>query len=79
MPLLQVNVLPGYSEDVKQQLCSELTWTIAGVTGAAGDGISVWIHEVPARLRTRPHRRVLPRHPGGRMARRRGVRRHPFY
>lgn len=48
MPLVQVNVLPGYSDDIKQQLCSELTWTIQGVTGAAADGISVWLHEVPA-------------------------------
>lgn len=48
MPLLQVNVLPGYSDDIKQQLCSELTWTVRGVTGAAAEGISVWLHEEPA-------------------------------
>lgn len=48
MPLLQVNVLPGYSDEIKQDLCRELTWTVAGVTGAGGDGISVWIHEEPA-------------------------------
>lgn len=47
MPLLQVNVLPGYSDEIKQQLCRELTWTVSGVTGAAADGISVWIHEEP--------------------------------
>lgn len=48
MPLLEVKVLPGYSDDIKQQLCSELTWTVAGVTGAAADGISVWVQEVPS-------------------------------
>lgn len=48
MPLLQVNVLPGYSDEIKQRLCAELTWTISGVTGAQPAGINVWVHEVPS-------------------------------
>jgi phenylpyruvate tautomerase PptA (4-oxalocrotonate tautomerase family) len=31
MPMLQVNVLTGYTDDIKQRLCQELTKTVSGV------------------------------------------------
>jgi len=53
MPMLQVNVLTGYTDDIKQRLCQELTKTVSGVVDADPQGISVWVHEVPAQAYTR--------------------------
>lgn len=48
MPMLQVNLLSGYSGELKGRLSRALTAVIAGITRAKPEAISVWIHEVNA-------------------------------
>lgn len=48
MPMLQVNLLSGYSSALKGRLSRTLTSVIAGITQAKPEAISVWIHEVGA-------------------------------
>ncbi len=46
MPMLQVNLLSGYSSHLKARLSRSLTSVLAGITRARPDAITVWIHEV---------------------------------
>ncbi|WP_028670924.1 nuclear transport factor 2 family protein [Saccharospirillum impatiens] len=46
MPMLQVNLLNGYSPDIKHRLMRALTCVVRGITQARPDAITVWIHEV---------------------------------
>lgn len=46
--MLQVNLLSGYSSELKRRLSRSLTAIIAGITHAKPEAISVWIHEVDA-------------------------------
>ena len=45
MPMLQVNLLSGYSSAVKKRLMQSLTAVIRGITQAKPEAISIWIHE----------------------------------
>lgn len=46
MPVIQVNLLTGYSATVKRRLTQALTNSLAGVIEAAPDAVTVWLHEV---------------------------------
>jgi 4-oxalocrotonate tautomerase family enzyme len=46
MPMLQINLLTGYSGGLKERLTKALTAVIAGFTRAKPEAISIWIHEV---------------------------------
>ncbi|WP_127556689.1 tautomerase family protein [Saccharospirillum alexandrii] len=46
MPMLQVNLLKGYSPEIKHRLMRALTGVVRGITQAKPDAITVWIHEV---------------------------------
>ena len=46
MPVIQVNLIRGYSSGVKQRLCRRLTDATRGVLGAAPEAITVFLHEV---------------------------------
>ena len=48
MPVIQVNLLTGYSATVKRRLTQVLTNSLAGVIEAAPDAVTVWLHEVDA-------------------------------
>lgn len=48
MPMLQVNLLSGYSGELKGRLSRALTAVIAGITRAKPEAISVWINEFDA-------------------------------
>ncbi|MHA7880539.1 MAG: nuclear transport factor 2 family protein [Saccharospirillum sp.] len=48
MPMLQVNLLSGYSDAVKNRLMRALTSVVRGITRARPDAITIWIHEVGA-------------------------------
>lgn len=68
MPMIQVNILSGYSDETKRRMCEELTKTVSGVVGADPEGITVWIHEVGSSAYTRAGRSRQPgtapqRHP----------------
>ncbi|MBU2954776.1 nuclear transport factor 2 family protein [Marinobacter sp. F3R08] len=45
MPMLQVNLLSGYSDALKGRLSKALTAVIGGITKAKPEAISVWINE----------------------------------
>lgn len=45
MPMLQINLLSGYSNELKERMSKALTAVIAGVTRAKPEAISIWIHE----------------------------------
>eukprot|EP00003_Mantamonas_plastica_P030632 TRINITY_DN7693_c0_g1_i1.p2 TRINITY_DN7693_c0_g1~~TRINITY_DN7693_c0_g1_i1.p2 ORF type:complete len:187 (+),score=31.84 TRINITY_DN7693_c0_g1_i1:52-612(+) len=45
MPMLQVNLLKGYTPETKKRLMSSLTAVIRGITRAKPEAISVWIRE----------------------------------
>ncbi len=44
--MLQVNLLSGYSSELRGRLAKALTAAIAGITRAKPEAISLWIHEV---------------------------------
>lgn len=46
MPMLQVNLLKGYSPEIKRRLMRALTGVVRGITQARPDAITVWVHEV---------------------------------
>ncbi|WP_119168708.1 tautomerase family protein [Algihabitans albus] len=46
MPVIQVNLIRGYSSGVKQRLCRRLTDATRGVLDAAPEAITVFLHEV---------------------------------
>lgn len=46
MPMLQVSLLSGYSNGLKERMTKALTAAIAGITRAKPEAISIWIHEV---------------------------------
>jgi len=46
MPMLQINLLTGYSGGLKERMTKALTAVIAGFTRAKPEAISIWIHEV---------------------------------
>lgn len=45
MPMLQVNLLSGYSGQLKNRLSRALTSVLAGITQAKPEAITVWLHE----------------------------------
>jgi len=45
MPMLQVSLLSGYSNELKERMTQALTAAIAGITRANPGAISIWIHE----------------------------------
>lgn len=45
MPMLQVNLLSGYSSGLKARMSKALTAVVAGLTRANPEAISIWIHE----------------------------------
>lgn len=45
MPMLQVNLLSGYSSALKTRLSKSLTSVLAGITQARPEAITVWIQE----------------------------------
>jgi phenylpyruvate tautomerase PptA (4-oxalocrotonate tautomerase family) len=45
MPMLQVNLLSGYSDALKGRLSKALTAVIGGITKAKPEAISIWINE----------------------------------
>jgi phenylpyruvate tautomerase PptA (4-oxalocrotonate tautomerase family) len=45
MPMLQVNLLSGYSDTLKGRLSKALTAVIGGITKAKPEAISIWINE----------------------------------
>ncbi len=49
MPMLQVNLLSGYSDRLKERMTQALTAVIAGITSAKPEAISIWIHEVESK------------------------------
>ncbi|BES69568.1 hypothetical protein RE428_05860 [Marinobacter nanhaiticus D15-8W] len=46
MPMLQVNLLSGYSGELKMRLMRALTAVIRGTTRAKPEAITVWLNEV---------------------------------
>ncbi|WP_372965701.1 tautomerase family protein [Marinobacter sp.] len=46
MPMLQVNLLSGYSSELKGRLCRALTSVIASTIQAKPEAISIWVNEV---------------------------------
>ncbi|MEQ5837522.1 tautomerase family protein [Marinobacter sp. NFXS9] len=46
MPMIQVNLLTGYSSALKDRLARALTSVIGGITRAKPDAITLWIHEI---------------------------------
>ncbi len=46
MPMLQINLLSGYNNELKRRMSQALTAVIAGITRAKPEAISIWIHEV---------------------------------
>lgn len=48
MPVIQVNLLTGYSAAIKRRLTQVLTKSLTGVIDAAPEAVTVWLHEVDA-------------------------------
>lgn len=61
MPMLQINLLSGYSSELKARLCHALTSVIASTIQAKPEAISVWVHEVNSE---NYYRAGEPRQPG---------------
>lgn len=46
MPMLQVNLLSGYSDALKERMAHTLTAVTTGMTNASPDTVSIWMNEV---------------------------------
>lgn len=53
MPMLQVNLLSGYNDTLKERLSKALTAVIGGITKAKPEAISIWISEFDSEDYTR--------------------------
>ena len=60
MPIISVTLMRGYDPEVRLKLMKQMTNTACAVTGAAAEGVTVVIHEVPAENYLRGGSRKTP-------------------
>jgi len=47
MPLVQISLWPGRSDEVKEKMIAEVTEVVSRTSGAPPEAVEVIIHEVP--------------------------------
>ena len=47
MPLVQISLWPGRSDEVKEKIIAEVTEVVSRTSGAPPEAVEVIIHEVP--------------------------------